>query len=137
MVETMGGKANLLHFAAERGYKQFAAYLLAESGGAYDAMSVQNKRGLTPANIAESRGDEDITQLFIDYEVSFFAVMVSVNERIFFFVGLGSCRRQRRAVDGIRRLSEVDERVQLRENGAERRGREDTEEKEKKQEKCG
>ncbi|XP_065827067.1 uncharacterized protein [Oscarella lobularis] len=68
MVETMGGKANLLHFAAERGYKQFAAYLLAESGGAYDAMSVQNKRGQTPANIAESRGDEDITQLFIDYE---------------------------------------------------------------------
>ena len=54
-------------------------------------------------------------------------------------MGLGSCRRQRRAVDGIRRLSEVDERVQLRENGAERRGREgeNTEEKEKKQEKCG
>ena len=84
MVQTMGGKANLLHFAAERGYKQFAAYLLAESGGAYDAMSVQNKRGQTPANIAESRGDEDITQLFIDYEVNFFAIIVSVNKKYFF-----------------------------------------------------
>eukprot|EP00118_Oscarella_pearsei_P009731 m.56781 g.56781 ORF g.56781 m.56781 type:complete len:848 (+) comp34652_c0_seq3:545-3088(+) len=66
--ESMGGKATLLHFAAARGLKQFAAYLLAESGGAYDAIQAKDKDGLTPSEVARRRRDEDMKQLFIDYQ---------------------------------------------------------------------
>ena len=65
----MGSKGTLLHFAAENGLSHFAAHLLAASGGAWEALHTQNKEGLTPAEVAHQRQDNEMQQLFADFEV--------------------------------------------------------------------
>jgi hypothetical protein len=66
--EKMGSKGTLLHFAAENGLAHFAAHLLAASGGAWEALHTQNKEGLTPAEVAYQKQDNEIQQLFADFE---------------------------------------------------------------------
>ncbi|XP_056135372.1 uncharacterized protein si:dkey-172h23.2 [Lampris incognitus] len=57
----------LLHFAARRGLRRVADFLLQQSG-ALEALRLANKQGHTPASIAEERGHTELHQLLTQAE---------------------------------------------------------------------
>ncbi|KAI1904523.1 hypothetical protein AGOR_G00006520 [Albula goreensis] len=52
----------LLHFAARRGLRRVALFLLKQPGGR-EALRIPNKQGATPASVAERRGHTQLQQL--------------------------------------------------------------------------
>ncbi|XP_036399311.1 A-kinase anchor protein 13-like isoform X2 [Megalops cyprinoides] len=58
----------LLHFAARRGLRQVAVFLLQQPGGR-EALRVPNKQGVTPAGVAEKKGHSHLHQLLTQEEV--------------------------------------------------------------------
>ncbi|KAJ8340272.1 hypothetical protein SKAU_G00349050 [Synaphobranchus kaupii] len=59
----------LLHFAARRGLRRVAVFLLQQPGGR-DALRVPNKQGVIPASIAEKRGHCRLQQLLTPEETT-------------------------------------------------------------------
>ncbi|KAJ8412928.1 hypothetical protein AAFF_G00105100 [Aldrovandia affinis] len=57
----------LLHFAARRGLRRVAVFLLQQPGGR-EALRVPNKQGVTPASVAEDKGHYHIQQLLTPEE---------------------------------------------------------------------
>ncbi|KAG7468181.1 hypothetical protein MATL_G00140090 [Megalops atlanticus] len=57
----------LLHFAARRGLRQVAVFLLQQPGGR-EALRVPNKQGVTPAGVAEKKGHSHLHQLLTQEE---------------------------------------------------------------------
>ncbi|KAF4085646.1 hypothetical protein AMELA_G00097480 [Ameiurus melas] len=59
----------LLHFAARRGLRRVALFLLQQPGGP-DALQLANKHGHTPARVAQSRGHTQLQHLLSELEKS-------------------------------------------------------------------
>ncbi|XP_058253450.1 A-kinase anchor protein 13 isoform X3 [Hemibagrus wyckioides] len=59
----------LLHFAARRGLRRVALFLLQQPGGR-DALQLVNKHGHTPARVAQSRGHTQLQHLLSELEKS-------------------------------------------------------------------
>ncbi|KAI5617203.1 A-kinase anchor protein 13 isoform X8 [Silurus asotus] len=59
----------LLHFAARRGLRKVALFLLQQPGGR-DALQLANKNGYTPARLAQSRGHTQLQHLLSEIEKS-------------------------------------------------------------------
>ncbi|KAK3564177.1 hypothetical protein QTP86_010807 [Hemibagrus guttatus] len=59
----------LLHFAAHRGLRRVALFLLQQPGGR-DALQLFNKHGHTPARVAQSRGHTQLHHLLSELEKS-------------------------------------------------------------------
>ncbi|KAF7707746.1 hypothetical protein HF521_018964 [Silurus meridionalis] len=59
----------LLHFAARRGLRKVALFLLQQPGGR-DALQLANKNGYTPARLAQSRGHTQLQHLLSEIENS-------------------------------------------------------------------
>ncbi|KAI1889778.1 hypothetical protein AGOR_G00166440 [Albula goreensis] len=59
----------LLHFAARRGLRRVAVFLLQQPGGK-EALKVPNKQGATPASVAENRGHRQLQQLLTPEETA-------------------------------------------------------------------
>ncbi|KAG9352343.1 hypothetical protein JZ751_020756, partial [Albula glossodonta] len=59
----------LLHFAARRGLRRVAVFLLQQPGGK-EALRVPNKQGATPASVAENRGHRQLQQLLTPEETA-------------------------------------------------------------------
>ncbi|KAM9503908.1 A-kinase anchor protein 13-like isoform 1-T1 [Salvelinus alpinus] len=57
----------LLHFAARRGLRRVALFLLEQPGGR-EALRLPNKQGSTPVSVAEKRGHDQLQQLFTEVE---------------------------------------------------------------------
>ncbi|KAJ8247507.1 hypothetical protein GJAV_G00247190 [Gymnothorax javanicus] len=62
----------LLHFAARRGLRRVAVFLLQQPGGR-EALRVPNKQGAVPASIAEKRGHSHLQQLLTPEDTSLWA----------------------------------------------------------------
>lgn len=56
----------LLHFAARRGLRRVALFLLQQPGGP-DALQLANKHGHTPARVAQSRGHTQLQHLLSEW----------------------------------------------------------------------
>ncbi|XP_055790458.1 A-kinase anchor protein 13-like isoform X6 [Salvelinus fontinalis] len=59
----------LLHFAARRGLRKVALFLLQQPGGR-EALRLPNKQGSTPVSVAEKRGHDQLQQLFTGVDTS-------------------------------------------------------------------
>ncbi|MCI4380420.1 hypothetical protein PGIGA_G00239570 [Pangasianodon gigas] len=59
----------LLHFAARRGLRRVALFLLQQPGG-QDALQLANKHGHTPARVAQSKGHTQLQHLLSELEKS-------------------------------------------------------------------
>ncbi|KAM9568319.1 A-kinase anchor protein 13 isoform 18-T18 [Salvelinus alpinus] len=64
-----GPHETLLHFAARRGLRKVALFLLQQPGGR-EALRLPNKQGSTPVSVAEKRGHDQLQQLFTGVETS-------------------------------------------------------------------
>ncbi|CDQ72526.1 unnamed protein product [Oncorhynchus mykiss] len=64
-----GPHETLLHFAARRGLRKVALFLLQQPGGR-EALRLPNKQGSTPVSVAEKRGHGQLQQLFTGVETS-------------------------------------------------------------------
>ncbi|XP_041746088.1 A-kinase anchor protein 13 isoform X2 [Coregonus clupeaformis] len=64
-----GPHETLLHFAARRGLRRVALFLLQQPGGR-EALRQPNKQGSTPVSVAEKRGHDQLQQLFTEVETS-------------------------------------------------------------------
>ncbi|XP_033941104.1 A-kinase anchor protein 13-like isoform X3 [Pseudochaenichthys georgianus] len=73
--------SGLLHLAASHGLRTVAAFLL-QQPGARRALRTPNARGLTAACVAQSRGHEQLLELFTQFEKS-----STVHERLHFYPG--------------------------------------------------
>ncbi|XP_055049130.2 A-kinase anchor protein 13 isoform X2 [Misgurnus anguillicaudatus] len=62
-----GPQDTLLHFAAKRGLRKVAIFLLQQPGGR-EALRLANKQGRTPARIAQKRGHSHLQKLFTEVE---------------------------------------------------------------------
>eukprot|EP00063_Salmo_salar_P029482 XP_014004317.1 PREDICTED: A-kinase anchor protein 13-like isoform X3 [Salmo salar] len=62
-----GPHETLLHFAARRGLRRVALFLLEQPGGR-EALRLPNKQGSTPVSVAEKRGHNQLQQLFTEVE---------------------------------------------------------------------
>ncbi|XP_066505455.1 A-kinase anchor protein 13 isoform X3 [Hoplias malabaricus] len=62
-----GPHETLLHFAARRGLRKVALFLLQQPGG-QDALRHQNKHGHTPAGVAQKKGHLQLQNLLSDLE---------------------------------------------------------------------
>ncbi|XP_070966161.1 A-kinase anchor protein 13 isoform X10 [Oncorhynchus clarkii lewisi] len=62
-----GPHETLLHFAARRGLRKVALFLLQQPGGR-EALRLPNKQGSTPVSVAEKRGHGQLQQLFTGVE---------------------------------------------------------------------
>ncbi|XP_029551966.1 A-kinase anchor protein 13 isoform X7 [Salmo trutta] len=62
-----GPHETLLHFAARRGLRRVALFLLEQPGGR-EALRLPNKQGSTPVSVAEKRGHDQLQQLFTEVE---------------------------------------------------------------------
>ncbi|XP_045083081.1 A-kinase anchor protein 13-like isoform X3 [Coregonus clupeaformis] len=62
-----GPHETLLHFAARRGLRKVALFLLQQPGGR-EALRLPNKQGSTPVSVAEKRGHDQLHQLFTEVE---------------------------------------------------------------------
>ncbi|XP_073687693.1 A-kinase anchor protein 13 [Garra rufa] len=62
-----GPQDTLLHFAAKRGLRKVALFLLQQPGGR-EALRVPNKRGRTPARVAQKRGHTQLQKLLTEVE---------------------------------------------------------------------
>ncbi|XP_051975678.1 A-kinase anchor protein 13-like isoform X3 [Xyrauchen texanus] len=62
-----GPQDTLLHFAAERGLRKVAHFLLQQPGGR-EALRLPNKQGCTPAKVAQKRGDFQLQKLLTEVE---------------------------------------------------------------------
>uniref|UniRef100_A0AAY5KY46 DBB domain-containing protein n=1 Tax=Esox lucius TaxID=8010 RepID=A0AAY5KY46_ESOLU len=58
-----GPQETLLHFAARRGLRKVALFLLQQPGGR-EALRLPNKQGFTPVSFAETRGHDQLQKLF-------------------------------------------------------------------------
>ncbi|TRY93899.1 hypothetical protein DNTS_013077 [Danionella cerebrum] len=58
-----GPHDTLLHFAARRGLRKVALFLLQQPGGK-EALRLPNKQGRTPARVAKKRGHSQLQKLF-------------------------------------------------------------------------
>ncbi|XP_037396293.1 A-kinase anchor protein 13 isoform X2 [Pygocentrus nattereri] len=65
----LGPQETLLHFAARRGLRRVALFLLQQPGGR-DALRHQNKQGHTPAGVAQKRGHSQLQHLLSELEYS-------------------------------------------------------------------
>ncbi|KAL7862752.1 hypothetical protein SRHO_G00117360 [Serrasalmus rhombeus] len=65
----LGPQETLLHFAARRGLRRVALFLLQQPGGR-DALRHQNKQGHTPAGVAQKRGHSQLQHLLSELEDS-------------------------------------------------------------------
>ncbi|KAI4905108.1 hypothetical protein NFI96_000630 [Prochilodus magdalenae] len=65
----LGPQETLLHFAARRGLRRVALFLLQQPGGR-DALRHQNKQGHTPAGVAQKRGHIQLQHLLSELEDS-------------------------------------------------------------------
>ncbi|KAL7885293.1 hypothetical protein AOLI_G00055880 [Acnodon oligacanthus] len=65
----LGPQETLLHFAARRGLRRVALFLLQQPGGR-DALRHQNKQGHTPAGVAQKRGHSQLQHLLAELEDS-------------------------------------------------------------------
>ncbi|KAI9523074.1 hypothetical protein NQZ68_031163, partial [Dissostichus eleginoides] len=77
--------SGLLHLAASHGLRTVAAFLL-QQPGARRALRTPNARGLTAACVAQSRGHEQLLELFTQFETSS-TVQVEPKERLHFYPG--------------------------------------------------
>ncbi|XP_034052319.1 uncharacterized protein LOC117532853 isoform X2 [Gymnodraco acuticeps] len=77
--------SGLLHLAASHGLRTVAAFLL-QQPGARRALRTPNARGLTAACVAQSRGHEQLLELFTQFEKSS-TVQVEPKERLHFYPG--------------------------------------------------
>ncbi|KAL0968061.1 hypothetical protein UPYG_G00261800 [Umbra pygmaea] len=64
-----GPHETLLHFAARRGLRKVALFLL-QQPGAREALRLPNKQGFTPVSVAEKKGYDQLQQLFTEVETS-------------------------------------------------------------------
>ncbi|XP_028971111.2 A-kinase anchor protein 13 isoform X2 [Esox lucius] len=64
-----GPQETLLHFAARRGLRKVALFLLQQPGGR-EALRLPNKQGFTPVSFAETRGHDQLQKLFSEFETS-------------------------------------------------------------------
>ncbi|XP_051545619.1 A-kinase anchor protein 13-like isoform X2 [Myxocyprinus asiaticus] len=62
-----GPQDTLLHFAAERGLRKVALFLLQQPGGR-EALRLPNKQGLTPARVAQKSGHLRLQKLLTEVE---------------------------------------------------------------------
>ncbi|KAL1247318.1 hypothetical protein QQF64_022694, partial [Cirrhinus molitorella] len=62
-----GPQDTLLHFAAKRGLRKVALFLLQQPGGR-EALRVPNKQGRTPARVAQKRGHKQLQKLLTEVE---------------------------------------------------------------------
>ncbi|XP_070986773.1 A-kinase anchor protein 13-like isoform X1 [Oncorhynchus clarkii lewisi] len=62
-----GPHETLLHFAARRGLRRVALFLLHQPGGR-ESLRLPNKQGSTPVSVAEKRGHDQLQQLFTEVE---------------------------------------------------------------------
>ncbi|XP_033997626.1 A-kinase anchor protein 13 isoform X1 [Trematomus bernacchii] len=77
--------SGLLHLAASHGLRTVAAFLL-QQPGARRALRTPNARGLTAACVAQSRGHDQLLELFTQFETSS-TVQVEPKERLHFYPG--------------------------------------------------
>ncbi|KAI3371769.1 hypothetical protein L3Q82_024322 [Scortum barcoo] len=61
--------SSLLHLAASHGLRTVASFLL-QQPGSREALRRPNTQGLTPARLAESRGHQQLVELFTQHETS-------------------------------------------------------------------
>ncbi|XP_056595354.1 A-kinase anchor protein 13 isoform X3 [Triplophysa dalaica] len=62
-----GPQETLLHFAAKRGLRKVAIFLLQQPGGR-EALRLANKQGRTPARVAQKRGHKQLQKLLTEVE---------------------------------------------------------------------
>lgn len=62
-----GPQDTLLHFAAKRGLRKVAIFLLQQPGGR-EALRLANKQGRTPARVAQKRGHKQLQKLLTEVE---------------------------------------------------------------------
>ncbi|XP_051548988.1 A-kinase anchor protein 13-like isoform X3 [Myxocyprinus asiaticus] len=62
-----GPQETLLHFAAKRGLRKVALFLLQQPGGR-EALRLPNKQGRTPARVAQKRGHSQLQKLLTEFE---------------------------------------------------------------------
>ncbi|XP_051978846.1 A-kinase anchor protein 13-like isoform X2 [Xyrauchen texanus] len=62
-----GPQDTLLHFAAKRGLRKVALFLLQQPGGR-EALRLPNKQGRTPAGVAQKRGHSQLQKLLTEFE---------------------------------------------------------------------
>ncbi|XP_050956356.1 A-kinase anchor protein 13 isoform X2 [Labeo rohita] len=62
-----GPQDTLLHFAAKRGLRKVALFLLQQPGGR-EALRLPNKQGRTPARVAQKRGHTQLQKLLTEVE---------------------------------------------------------------------
>ncbi|XP_044047786.1 A-kinase anchor protein 13-like isoform X3 [Siniperca chuatsi] len=75
--------SSLLHLAASHGLRTVASFLLQQPGGR-EVLRRPNAQGLTPACLAESRGHQQLVELFTQYE-TFSNVQVEPKEQPHFY----------------------------------------------------
>ncbi|XP_071401894.1 uro-adherence factor A-like, partial [Centroberyx affinis] len=62
-------RSSLLHLAASRGLSRVASFLLQQPGGR-EALRLTDARGQTPACLAKTKGHQQVSELFTEYETS-------------------------------------------------------------------
>ncbi|KAA0724555.1 A-kinase anchor protein 13 [Triplophysa tibetana] len=65
-----GPQDTLLHFAAKRGLRKVAIFLLQQPGGR-EALRLANKQGRTPARVAQKRGHKQLQKLLTEIQYFF------------------------------------------------------------------
>ncbi|XP_056138409.1 A-kinase anchor protein 13-like [Lampris incognitus] len=79
-------KSTLLHFAASRGLRRVAQFLLQQPGGR-EALRQPDAQGETPVCLADRRGDQQLSELFTRFEKSSSDLRVESGDELLIYPG--------------------------------------------------
>uniref|UniRef100_UPI003AAC7CA6 A-kinase anchor protein 13 n=1 Tax=Centroberyx gerrardi TaxID=166262 RepID=UPI003AAC7CA6 len=79
-------QSTLLHLAASRGLRRVALFLLQQPGGR-EALRLTDARGQTPACLAKTKGHQQVSELFTEYETSSPDLQAEPEDRLHIYPG--------------------------------------------------